>query len=138
MGIVVDTSVFIAAEKGKFDLEAFAADHGQQNFFISVITAAELLVGVERAAPASRRNKRAAFVEALLTIPTIEYDKAIARRHAAIWASLAAGGNQIGPYDMIIAATALEYGHSLATLNAGEFGRVAKLKLIDLAAYLDS
>lgn len=138
MGIVLDTSVIIAAEKGRLNLPSFAADKPEQNFFISAVTAAELLHGVERAHPASRRVKRSAFVEKILsTIPILDYDLSIARRHATLWAILAAAGKPLGAYDMIIAASALEYGHTLATLNAGEFSRVAKLKLEDLSAYLD-
>src|SRR5690349_12951810 len=138
MGIVLDSSVIVAAERGRFDLPSFAADHAGESFFVAAVTAAELLIGVERAAPASRRMKRAAFVEKVLsTVPIIDYDLGIARRHAAIWARLADIGNVIGPYDMIIAASALEYGHLLATLNAKEFGRVSKLELVDLTAYLE-
>src|SRR5262245_57485235 len=138
MGIVLDTSVIIAAEKGVLDLPSVAADNPEQNFFISAVTAAELLNGVERAKPASTRMKRTAFVEKFLsTVPILDYDLNVARRHAAIWAVLAEAGKVIGPYDMIIAASALEYGHLLATLNAREFSRVTKLTLLDLSAYLD-
>lgn len=139
MGVVLDTSVLIAAEKGRIDMPAFAKAHSQQNFFITSVTAAELLLGVERANPASRRTKRSAFVEKILTtFPIIEYDLNIARRHSVLWAKLAASGKIIGPYDMIIAASALEYDHSLATLNVREFGYVPRLKLEDLSAFLAS
>ena len=39
----------------------------------------------------------------------------------------------IGPYDLLIAATALARGDSLATLNRQEFKRVAGLQLVDLS-----
>jgi predicted nucleic acid-binding protein len=38
-----------------------------------------------------------------------------ARRHAELWAALAASGKLIGPHDMLVSATALALGYSLAT-----------------------
>jgi len=51
MGIVLDTSVLIAAEKGQLRLLDFFVANSKESFFITAITAAELLHGVERAAP---------------------------------------------------------------------------------------
>jgi predicted nucleic acid-binding protein len=42
----------------------------------------------------------------------------------------------IGPHDMLIAATALESGHSVATLNRDEFRRVPGLSLTDVKAFI--
>jgi len=138
MGIVLDTSVLIAAERERLQMAEFSAAHPEENFFITAITAAELLHGVERAHPAPRRAKRSALVEKFLsTLPVLDYDLAIARRHAALWAKLAGAGKSLGPYDMIIAASALEYGHSVATLNVSEFSMVSGLKLVDVSAHLD-
>jgi tRNA(fMet)-specific endonuclease VapC len=138
MGIVIDRSVLIAAERGRLQLAEFSAAHPDESFFITAITAAELLHGVERAQPAPRRAKRAALIEKFLSaLPVLDYDLTLARRHAELWAKLAVKGKLIGPYDMIIAASALEYGHSLATLNVTEFRMVPGLRLVDVAAYLD-
>jgi len=48
----------------------------------------------------------------------------LARVHARLWADLAAAGQLIGPHDLILAATALALGWSVATYNAHEFTRV--------------
>jgi len=138
MGIVLDTSVLIAAEKQQLRMRDFSAAYQTESFFISAITAAELLHGVERATPPSRKAKRSQLVEHFLSsIPILDFDLSIARRHAALWAEMARSGFSLGPYDLIIAASALEHGHSVATLNSKEFARTPKLKLIDLSAFLD-
>ena len=129
MGLILDSSVLIAAERNKFDLPSFLeAEAPMEPVFISSITASELLHGVERATP-EHRAKREAFVEAVLReTPSLAIDLACARIHAALWAKLEAGGERIGPHDMWIAATCLRYGFRLATLNEGEFERVENLE----------
>ena len=63
MGLIVDTSVLIAAEKGKFDLSGFFSSMGNESVRIAAITASELLHGVERANTPERRDNRSRFVE---------------------------------------------------------------------------
>ena len=61
---------------------------------MSVVTASELLVGVERANTPQRKAQRGAFVETLLSsIPILEFSVAVARTHARMIASdLSLGG----------------------------------------------
>lgn len=139
MGLILDTSVLIAAEKGAFALGNFFSAHEEEPFFIAAVTAAELLHGVERADSAARRKKRSAFVEAVLEdFETIEYDLSVARRHAVLWAALEKKGRRIGPYDLQIAATALQRGFALVTLNRAEFSQVPGLKLIATEPFAQS
>jgi predicted nucleic acid-binding protein len=57
MGVVVDSSIFIAAERGKFDWVAFHSQWGAEPLFITVLTLAELQHGVEtRQFAGSARN----------------------------------------------------------------------------------
>ena len=136
MGLILDTSVLIASEKGKFDLVALLGEFGSEEIFIASITASELLHGVERAQPAARKKARSAYVESLLGgIETIDFDLGVARTHAALWATFEKAGKMIGPYDLLIAATALTYGYAIATLNTVEFKRVPQLKLVDLVRF---
>jgi tRNA(fMet)-specific endonuclease VapC len=50
MGTLIDSSVLIAWERERLDLESHLADYAEENFAISAITASELLHGVHRAA----------------------------------------------------------------------------------------
>lgn len=132
MGLILDTSVLIAAEKQRLDLPGFFSTHAAEPFFIAAITASELLHGVERARSADQKRTRARFVEAVLEeFEAIEFDLAVARRHAEVWASLETAGLMIGSHDALIAATALQHGHGLVTLNLGEFRQVSGLRVID-------
>ncbi len=131
MGVILDTSVLIEAERGAMRLEPFLKSLGDEAVAISVITASELLHGCLRAREASVRVRRSAFVEALLEmIPVVQFGMIEARRHAELWADLSHRGKLIGVHDMMIAATALARADSLATLNQREFRNVAGLKVI--------
>jgi len=137
MGLILDSTILIAAERRLFDLEAFIEGEApMETLFISSVTASELLHGCHRATP-ERRLKREAFVEGVLAkTPLLAFDLACARRHALIWATLEASGNRIGAHDMMIAATGLRFGLTLGTLNEGEFNRVEGLKLANARPYL--
>lgn len=137
MGLILDTSLLIAAERGTVRVAPLLEALGDEPVGIAAITASELLHGCHRAADAATRARRLAFVEALLdTIPVVPFGLVEARRHAELWAELAREGEAIGPYDMLIGATALARGDALATLNMKEFRRVAGLRLVPLERFL--
>lgn len=137
MGLILDTSILIADEKGKFDLADFVEQFSTDRPVISTITVSELLHGIERANDEGRRLRRSRHVEQILETVRIEgFGLRHARVHARIWASLASRGKIIGPHDLIIAATGISLGYPVATLNAGEFQRVDGLKVIDARAHL--
>ena len=63
-------------------------------------------------------------------MPVLPYTEVTAYEHVRIWAELQAGGNMIGSYDVIVPATAMERGSTLATFNHKHFSRVKGLPLI--------
>ena len=128
MGALIDTSIFIAIERGDLALEQVQGRADE--VALSVVTASELLHGVERADTPLRRHKRERFVEAVLgIIPVVPVDLEIARVHARLTAHLAMLGATIGIHDAWIAATALAGGHAVVTRNVREFERVDGLLL---------
>lgn len=128
MAQLIDSSVFIALERQDRPASAFAALAPSEPIAMSCITASELLVGVHHAAPAARRTRREAYVEALLArIPIVALDLRVARTHAYVWAHLTAQGQMIGAHDLLIASTALAHGYDLLTDNVREFARVPGL-----------
>jgi len=137
MGLIFDSSVLIAAERGRLRFVDYCASLGEEEVFLAAITASELLHGVERAASPAQRSRRAAFVEGLLAhFPVLEFDLDVARHHARLWGGLASAGLVIGPHDMLIAATALRHGFGLVTLNVEEFRRVPGLAVRELGGFL--
>ncbi len=128
MGVLIDTSILIECARGRIDLDVHVQGRESVAFFLSVITASELLHGVHRAPDAKVRAKRSAWVEAILNrFPLLEIDLAISRAHAQIWAELARAGSIIGPHDMWLAATCVAHGLSMVTANEREFARVPGL-----------
>lgn len=130
MGVLIDSSVLIHAERGSEDIAAKVKGREGEEFFISVVTASELLHGVWRAKDAEIRARRAAFVEGVLDhFPVLPIGSAVARTHAQLWAELDAKGLPIGAHDLWIAASCVALGHALVTRNAREFKRVPGLKV---------
>lgn len=132
MGLILDTSVFIAEERGRFDMAGFLQQFPNEQPAIAAITASELLHGVARAQDDARRQRRSKYVEQILAqILILPFDLAQARVHAQLWADLSAIGVTIGPHDLQIAAAAQLLGWPVGTLNVTEFQRVKLLKVID-------
>ena len=127
---MLDADVIISGEKGVFDLLAWIASMPNEQFEVATITVAELWHGVVRASR-PHQAKRQQFLEAIIAgLPIIPYTEQTAYEHARLWGELEASGKMIGFYDVIVAATALERGSSLATFNQRHFAQVKGLKLI--------
>src|SRR6476469_6204680 len=125
MALLIDSSVFIAAERNGYPPARAIALLGADAVSISSVTAAEMLAGVYRADSRARRLGREAFVETIIeAVTVIPFDLHVARVHAEVTASLAAVGRPIGAHDLLIAATALAYGYTVLTDNLRDFQRV--------------
>ena len=130
MGLMVDTNVFIRFEKSGKPVDLSRWEPSEQ-VYTSAVTASELLMGVHRADTEERRQRRSAFVEAILSgIAVLDFTLACARVHAEICADLAKKGQLIGAHDLLIAATARRHGLSILTDNVAEFSRVPDLRVI--------
>ena len=130
MGILIDASVLIDHERRGTDVSRHVKGREQEEVFLSVITASELLHGVWRAADHRVRVRRSAFVEGILEkFIILPIDAATARLHAQLWAELESKGAMIGPHDSWLAAACLSHGHILATANVREFARVPGLRI---------
>lgn len=130
MGMIVDTNVFILFEKSGKPIDLSAYDSSEK-IYVSVISVSELLMGVHRADTEQRRQRRSAFVEAIISaVVALDVTVAVARVHAEIYAQLAKSGQMIGAHDLIIAATARTHQFSVLTENVEEFARVPGLHVI--------
>jgi len=130
MGLLIDSSIFIAAERGRLTLAPHLAGQEQEPIALSAITASELLHGIYRAEDPARRMQRERFVEAILArFPVVEFDLAAARVHARLWAELTARGEVVGAHDLLIAATAIALDFQVATANARDFQRIPGLRV---------
>ena len=133
MGLMVDTNVFIGFEKSGKPID-FSSWEISGNVYISSVIVSELLMGVHRANTEERRQRRSAFVEAVIAgVGVLDFTVAAARIHAEIHADLAKKGQMIGAHDLIIAATARCHDLSVLTDNVKEFSRVPGLQVIPFA-----
>ncbi len=133
MGVIFDTSVLIGLERASSRLDKFILGREEEAFGISAITVSELLHGVHRADSERRRTIREAFVEKIIDVFTVfPFDLSAARIYAGIWASLARRGKVVGAHDLIIAATSISLGFSLATLDLRDYGLIEGLNIARL------
>jgi len=130
MGILIDSDVLITIERNKVDVFSFIRGREDEEMFLSVVSASELLRGVYHATEPAIRSKRLAFVEAVLSaFPVLDIDLATARSHAQLWSDLEKAGIMIGFHDSWLAATCLAHGLAIVTNNVSEFARIPELRI---------
>ena len=129
MAALIDSSVFIAGERGRIDLAELLASLGGEPLALSAVTASELLYGLHRAhTTAQRRN---AYVEAIFAqMRVLPFDLSVARVHAAVSAQLDRTGRQVGAHDLIIAATAMAHDYRVATRDLRSFPKIRGLETV--------
>ncbi len=133
MGVIFDTSVLIGLERTSSGLDKIILGREEEPFGISAITVSELLHGVHRADSERRRIIRAAFVEKIVEVFSVfPFDLGGARIYAELWANLAKRGKAVGAHDLIIAATCISLGFSLATLDLRDYRLVEGLDIVRL------
>ncbi|MCI0439016.1 MAG: type II toxin-antitoxin system VapC family toxin [Chloroflexi bacterium] len=123
-GVLIDTSILIAHFRGRLSLEELAND--LDSLFISAVTVYELEYGASKAGRASDFAR----IERAFRPMILEFGQSEAEQAARINGSLARTNQQIGPYDALIAGTALQHGLELMTLNVNEFRRVPGLAVV--------
>ena len=127
MGVIIDTGIFIRAERIKAEAWRDRLPRGEGGAIAS-ISVSELLVGYHLATEPHVAARRQAFIEDILGfIPVVAFDTRAARLHARLRAGLRKAGKTVGAHDLIIAATALSLGWDVLTFNAAEFRQVEGL-----------
>lgn len=124
MGLIIDTKIFIDAERGRIDLSSLSALEDQDDTYIAAITASELLTGVHLAGDPGTKIRRSAFVEGILSnMPMLDFNEEVARVYAEIYSYLIKprSKKQGSVHDYQIAATAMTYGLSVLTSNVEDF-----------------
>jgi predicted nucleic acid-binding protein len=123
---IADTSVFVAQETGRElgDLP--------EEIAVSVITAAELELGVLRADDADARATRlTTLARVQATYALLPVDPEVASCFARIAATELAGGRRLRRHDTWIAATALRHDAAVLTQDAdfSSFDEVAVIRV---------
>lgn len=111
---VLDTSVFIAQESGR----RLNASRIPDEVATTVVTVAELNLGVLAAASADSRAQRLATLDAIADILALPVDDDAARMWARLRIHLAEAGHRIRINDLWIAAIAASRGLPVVTQDA--------------------
>jgi tRNA(fMet)-specific endonuclease VapC len=127
---LLDTCVLsLLGRGGSARLDARLRSEARNAIGISSVTVFEVRYGLELA-PAELKSRR--LVESFLSIVGIvDFDAECAAAAGALRAKLKRKGEMIGPYDLLIAGTALAKGLILVTQNGEEFRRIGGLRVED-------
>ena len=125
--ILLDTDTFIALLRGNPRIMERVRACPTRSIGISMVTAYELRVGVEKSREPEKNQE---FLDdALAPFAVLPFDELASIQAAKIRAHLERTGQGIGPYDTLIAGHALSIHAELITANTREFVRVPDLKL---------
>lgn len=124
---LLDTSIFIAALKGRSEVRTRLQRLPLADLLLSPVVLGELELGVAKSAWPERNRARLADVVQHLTV--VPLDAEVAHHYADIRAGLERRGTPIGANDLWIAAQARALGAVLVTDNVRELGRVEALKI---------
>lgn len=135
MGVILDSSVIIAAERRgrsvRQILEQVQSSQGETEIGLSVVTVAELTHGAYRAQTQAQQERRLEFIERLCRdVPVHPVTIEIARLLGRIEGQQEAKGIQFAFEDLAIGVTALHLGYALMTLNARHFQRIPGLSVV--------
>lgn len=137
MGVILDSSVIIAAERRGHTvrqiLEQVRAARGEMEIGVSVVSIAELVHGAYRAKTQEQQNRRLEFIERLAKdVPVHPVTLEIARLAGRIEGQQEARGVQFAFEDLLIGATALHIGYEVLTLNLRHFKQIPGLTVVQL------
>ncbi len=127
---LLDTDTCIDLLRGREATVRHTAEHSPADLAVSSITRYELLYGVERCPPGWRKRESGKVRLLLEHIRILPFTADTASHAATLRAALEAAGHSIGPIDLLIAATALEYALPVVTTNLAEFRRVSGLQCL--------
>jgi predicted nucleic acid-binding protein len=112
---ILDTSVFVAREQER----QLAADRIPDESAVSVVTLAELQLGVHMAVSEDVRARRLrTFAEVQATYAALPVDESVASAFAELVAAARATGRRASIRDVWIAATAKAYDAAVVTQDA--------------------
>jgi tRNA(fMet)-specific endonuclease VapC len=129
MKYCLDTNTLIYFFKGLGEVSNRLLTTPPGEIAIPTIVIFELEVGIGKSTSPRKRIAQLHQITSLVNI--VSFGQSEAKCAAAIRIKLEKQGIPIGPYDILIAASALASNSTLVTHNTKEFERVAGLKIED-------
>lgn len=137
LGLILDSSVRIAAERKRQTVEDFLTSigraFGEVEIAMSAVTLAELVHGVARANTPEIRVARREFIDELKKhVPVHPVTDSTAEIAGQISGEQAAKGIRLPADDLLIGASAIEQGYVVATLNTRHFSMIPGLRVLSV------
>jgi len=126
---ILDTNMLIYFFKGIGRVAEGLLSKAPKDIGIPSIVLFEIMVGIEKSTSPGKRKKQLGQLSGAVNILSFGHKEA--EQAALIRAKLERQGLPIGPYDVLIAATALSNRSTLVTHNVKEFSRVEGLQIED-------
>lgn len=124
---VLDTNTLIYFFKGEGRVAEHLLARSPKDIGIPAIVLYELQVGIAKSSAPEKRTQQLA--ELISVIQLLPFHQREAQAAAQLRAALEREGQPIGPYDTLIAGTALAHGAILVTRNTREFDRIEALRV---------
>jgi predicted nucleic acid-binding protein len=134
MGWLIDTSIWIAVERGHVGAADLHAITRQQPVYLSPINVAELQFGVDMLRARSAKQRAAAALRRMRRKPQLRITVETAEVFGSIAAILKRSGRATlhRVNDLWLAAQAIQRGFTLLTSNPRDFEDIPRLKMVAL------
>ena len=126
---ILDTNTLIYFFKGVGNVAGILLSKSPNDIYIPAIVLFELKLGIAKSINPAKRKKQLNLLVSHVNIA--DFGTKEAESAAIIRADLEKKGMPIGPYDTLIAGTALAANAILVTHNIKEFGRIRALAVED-------
>ena len=127
MRYLIDTDWIVSYLNDRPDAVSLFASFRDDELAISLITYGETYDGIYSGREPARYE--AGFQRVLQYVDVIDLNRDILQQFARIRGELRRAGQQIGDFDILIAATALHHDLTLVTRNRRHFERVPSLSI---------
>jgi predicted nucleic acid-binding protein len=134
VGWLIDTSLWIAVERGQLGAADIAAITRQEPVYLSPVNVAEIQFGVELLPAGAKKQKATAALRRLRRKPQLRITVETAEVFGALAAKLkkARRDPNVRINDLWLAAQAIQRNLKLLTLNPRDFKDIPGLKMIAL------
>jgi len=137
MGLVLDSSVLIVAEREAKPVSSLLAElqqhHGENEIVLSSITVVELEHGLYRAQTPEQAQKRRDYLDEVFRRFRSGALAGRWRRSRRKWTPMREKVGKVIPFaDLLIGATALHHGYAVGTRNLRHFQMIPNLTVISV------
>ena len=134
MGFLIDTSLWIAVERGRLSAADIYAITGPQPVYVSPVNVAEIRFGIELMTIATQRQRAMATLKRMRRKPLLRITGETGEVFGRIAAQLTGRGRgaDFRIQDLWLAAQALQRDLTVLTANAKDFKDVPELRVVEI------